>query len=72
MGVMPWLADTHAIALTTGRTPATIRTWARRYPDLMPRRGTGKHKRALYDVEEAELVAALIDHGGTTRRTVQH
>jgi hypothetical protein len=70
---MPWLADTHAIALTTGRTPSTIRTWARRYPHLMPRRGTGKHHRALYDIEEAEHVAALLDHhGGNTRRTVQH
>ena len=72
---MPHLADTQAIAYLTDRTPATIRTWARRYPDLMPRRGTGRHKRALYDIEEAELVAALIDHGthgGNTGRRVQH
>lgn len=48
----PWLADTHAIALTVGRAPATIRSWAHRHPDLMPRRGTGKYQRALYDVEE--------------------
>ena len=72
MGVMPHLADTQAIAYLTGRKPATIRTWARRYPDLMPRRGTGRHKRALYDVEEAELIAAMLDHGRNTRRTVQH
>jgi hypothetical protein len=70
---MPHLADTQAIAYMLNRKPATIRTWAFRYPDLMPRRGTGKHHRALYDVEEAELIAALIDHhGGNTRRTVQH
>lgn len=48
----PWLADTHVIALITGHTPATIRSWAHRHTDLMPRRGTGKYKRALYDVEE--------------------
>jgi len=69
---MPHLADTQAIAYLTDRTPSTIRTWARRYPDLMPRRGTSTHNRALYDVEEAELIAALLDHGGNSRRTVQH
>ena len=69
---MPWLADTQAIALTTGRTPSTIRTWARRYPDLMPRRGTGKHRRALYDVEEAEKIAARLAAGGITCHRVQH
>jgi hypothetical protein len=69
---MPWLADTQAIALTVHRTPSTIRTWARRYPDLMPRRGTGTHQRALYDIEEAEKLAAWLAAGGNTRQTVQH
>ena len=56
-----WLADTQAIAVITGRKPATIRSWAHRYPDRLPRRGTGKHGRALYDVEEAEQLAMSLD-----------
>ncbi len=52
-----WLADTRAIALITGRKPATIRSWAHRYPHRLPRRGTGTRCRALYDVEEAEQLA---------------
>jgi hypothetical protein len=52
-----WLADTQAIAALTGRKPATIRSWAHRYPRRLPRRGTGEHGRALYDVEEAEELA---------------
>lgn len=50
----PRLADTHAIALIANHTPATIRSWAHRHPDRMPRRGTGKYQRALYDVQEHE------------------
>jgi hypothetical protein len=67
-----WLADTHAIAHMLERKPTTIRSWALRYRDQMPRRGTGKHKRALYDVEEAEEIAVRLAQGGNTRRTVQH
>ena len=55
-----WLADTQAIAALTGRTPATIRSWAHRYPDRLPRHGTGKRNRALYDVTEAEQLAAWL------------
>jgi hypothetical protein len=55
-----WLADTNAIAKMTGRSPATIRSWAHRGHLL--RRGTGRPRgrgqpRALYDVEEAEELA---------------
>lgn len=50
-----WLADTQAIAHLTGRKPATVRSWA--FRGLLIRRGTGKHGRALYDVEEAERLA---------------
>lgn len=60
---MPWLADTQAIALTVHRTPATIRTWAHRYPHLMPRQGTGRHGQALYDIEAAETIADLLAAG---------
>jgi hypothetical protein len=60
-----WLADTQAIAALTGRKPATIRSWAHRYPDRLPRRGTSRPRgrgqpRALYDVEEAEKLAASL------------
>jgi hypothetical protein len=60
---MPWLADTHAIAHMLQRKPATIRVWALRYPHLMPRQGTGSHKRALYDVEAAETIAWCLANG---------
>jgi hypothetical protein len=53
-----WLADTAAIAVLTGRQPATIRSWASR--GLLARRGT-RGRRALYDVEEAQDLAARID-----------
>jgi hypothetical protein len=54
-----WLADTQAIALLTGRAPATVRSWAHR--GLLARRGTGPRGRALYDVGEAERLAARLD-----------
>ena len=60
---MPWLADTQAIAHMTGRKPVTIRVWALRYHHLMPRLGTGKNHRALYDVETAETIAAALTAG---------
>lgn len=67
---MAALADTQAIALITHRAPGTIRSWASR--DLLPRRGT-MGRRALYDVDEAQRLAAKIDdgarHGGNG---VQH
>jgi hypothetical protein len=55
---MGWLADTQAIALLTGRAPATVRSWAHR--GLLARRGTGERGRALYDVAEAEQLAARL------------
>jgi hypothetical protein len=58
---MAALADTAAIALLVKRKPATIRSWALRYRDELPRRGTGRHGRALYDVTDAEKLAARIE-----------
>jgi DNA-binding transcriptional MerR regulator len=58
------LADTQAIAFLTGRTPATIRSWAHR--GLITRRGTGPRGRALYAIEDAEAVVdkqhSLVQH----------
>jgi len=54
------LADTQAIALLVGRSPATIRSWAHRYPHRMPRRGTGSRNRALYAIADAEDTAAWL------------
>ena len=58
------LADTHAIAFMTRRTPSTIRSWAHR--GLITRRGTDDRGRALYCLEDAE---AIID---AHRHQVQH
>ena len=60
-----WLADTQAIALLTGRAPATIRSWAHR--GLLSRRGTGPRNRALYSVTEAAGLAARL---GTLEKPV--
>lgn len=67
-----WLADTQAIAHMFQRQPTTVRSWALRYREQMPRRGTGPHNRALYDVEEAEEIARKLAQGGNARGTVQH
>jgi hypothetical protein len=61
---MATLADTQAIAVATGRKPATIRSWAHR--GLLARHGTGPHKRALYDIGEAQELAARLDAVGNT------
>ena len=53
-----WLGDTKAIAFLTGRKPATIRRWASK--GWLHRAGTGPHGRALYDLAEAEELAAKL------------
>jgi hypothetical protein len=55
---MAALADTAAIAIATGRKPATIRYWAHR--GWLTRQGTGSHGRALYDLTEATRLAAKL------------
>jgi hypothetical protein len=54
----PWLADAHGIALITGRKPSTIRSWASR--GHLTRHGTSPQGRTLYNVEEAEELAARL------------
>ena len=49
------LADTEAIAHLVKRPQPTIRWWAHR--GLLTRRGTGPHRRALYDIDEAKELA---------------
>lgn len=49
------LADTQAIAIATGRKPATIRSWAHR--GRLKREGTNGAGRALYDLEKALKLA---------------
>lgn len=69
-GMERWLADAQAIALITGRKPATIRSWASR--GLLPRHGT-RGRRVLYDVEEAQALATSIDaRAGHGSETVPH
>ena len=67
-----WLADTQAVAAMVRRAPATVRSWAHRYPDRLPRRGTGPRGRALYDVEDAERLAAWLAGSGEPGCGVQH
>jgi DNA-binding transcriptional MerR regulator len=51
-------APTESIAVLTGRPEPTIRYWAHR--GWLTRRGTGPHGRALYDVDEAQELAAKL------------
>ena len=61
------LADTMAIAYLTGRKPGTIRSWASR--GLITRKGTDRHGRALYSIDEAQEVAGRLDSHAAS---VQH
>ena len=56
------LADTGAIAWLLDVPPATIRTWARRYPAELPRRGRNG-RRTLYDVADAKRLHARLRPG---------
>jgi hypothetical protein len=64
------LVDTQAIAVFTRRKPATIRTWARRYPERLPRRGRDKRGRTLYAIEDAETLMTHLnlDNGPDVRQ----
>lgn len=55
---MAALADTAAIAVLVGRPESTVRYWAHR--GWLHRHGTGPHGRALYDVTEAQELAAKL------------
>jgi hypothetical protein len=55
---MPALAPTESIAVLVGRPEPTIRGWAHR--GWLTRRGTGPHGRAMYDVDEAQELAAKL------------
>jgi hypothetical protein len=52
----PWLADATTIAALIGRNPSTVRSWIRRGHLRHKRIGPGG--KPLYDVEEAEKLAA--------------
>jgi hypothetical protein len=59
----PWLLDATAIAAHIKRNPSTVRSWINR--GKLVQAGTGPDGRPLYDVEEAEKLAAarqLADH----------
>lgn len=56
MTTMAALADTLAIAFLTGRPPATIRSWAHR--GHLTRHGTDPRGRTMYDITEAQQLAA--------------
>lgn len=59
------LADTEAIAFLTGRRPSTIRHWAHR--GWLARKGTDHRRRALYDVDEAQALAARLAETAQSR-----
>jgi hypothetical protein len=54
------LADTAAIAVLVSRPQSTIRNWASN--GWLTRRGTGPRNRALYDIDEAQQLAARLAH----------
>lgn len=53
------LVDSHDAAHLLGIQPATLRKWAERYRDRMPRRGTSPQGRAVYSW--ADLLAVHRD-----------
>jgi hypothetical protein len=55
---MAALAPTESIAVLVGRPEPTIRYWAHR--GWLHRRGTGPRGRAMYDVDEAQELAAKL------------
>lgn len=70
------LADTAAIAFMLRRPQATIRKWAQRYPDQLPRRGTDHRGRALYSIDDACHLNTVMTSTNpiveTTRQPVSH
>lgn len=49
------LVDTQAAAVAVGVAPSTIRTWADRYPEELPRRGR-RGRRTLYELTDVIAV----------------
>lgn len=47
------LVDSVALSKILGRSPATIRSWANRYPHLLPRLGRDQRGRTLYSYRDA-------------------
>jgi hypothetical protein len=54
------LVDSHDAAHLLGVKPATLRKWAERCRDRLPRRGTSSQGRAVYSW--ADLLAVHRDH----------
>jgi uncharacterized protein YjcR len=63
------LADTQAIAHMTGVAPGTVRSWASRHKDKLPRRGHDQRGRTLYDIAEAQDLAAELAKSLPARNT---
>jgi hypothetical protein len=55
---MAALADTQAIAILLARPAATIRSWAHR--GQLTRHGTDRRGRTMYDIGEAQQLAAQL------------
>lgn len=50
------LVDTIAAALAVRVSPSTIRTWAQRHPEQMPKRGRDAKGRSLYSLTDVRRV----------------
>lgn len=62
------------IAVMVKRDPSTIRKWAVRHPDRLPRRGTDERGRTLYSIDDALALAATLatrNNPGTVETTGQ-
>ncbi len=57
------LVDAVALSRILGRSPATIRSWASRYPDLLPRLGRDQRGRTLYSYRDALQLRDTLNAG---------
>ena len=55
------LVDAVALSKILGRSPATIRSWANRYPDMLPRLGRDQRGRTLYSYRDAIELRDTLD-----------
>jgi hypothetical protein len=58
------LLDGPALAEALGEDSALIRQWARRYPDLLPRRGRDDRGRTLFSLADGYRTQATVRRAG--------
>lgn len=62
------LVDSISLGRVLGVSPATIRSWARRHPDRLPRLGRDQQGRTLYSYRDAVELRDDIESARLARR----